>query len=65
MIVDVRKAEQEWFTRKSAAAYIGATVSYIKSKNLNGQLPFRRDGKLVFIRRRDLDRMMSKMQKVY
>ena len=60
----VRVIEQEWMTRKSAAAYLGTTVSYIKDKNLSGQLPYCKDGKLVFIRRGDLDRMIEKM-KVY
>lgn len=56
---EVRVVEQEWFTRQGAAAYVGATVSYIKGKNLSGELPYARDGKLVFIRRRDLDKFME------
>ncbi len=61
---EVRVVEQEWFTRKGAAAYIGCTVSYIKDKNLSGELPYVKDGKLAFIRRRDLDRMLEQ-KRVY
>ena len=59
---EVRVVEQEWFTRQGAASYVGTTVSYIKGKNLNGELPYCKDGKLVFIRRRDLDRMLERMR---
>lgn len=56
---EVRVVEQEWFTRQGAADYVGASVSYIKAKNLGGELPYSKDGKLVFIRRRDLDKFME------
>lgn len=62
--VEVRVVEQEWFTRQGAAKYVGATVSYIKGKNLSGELPYVKDGKLAFIRRRDLDRMLEQ-KRVY
>lgn len=58
----VRVVEQEYMDRKEAAKFLGTKESYVKAKNLGGELPYCRDGKKVFIRVRDLVKMVERMR---
>ncbi len=55
----VKTIDKVWLTQKSASAYLGVSVDFIKDLRLSGQLPYYMLGKLVFIKKNDLDKIIE------
>jgi excisionase family DNA binding protein len=51
----------EWFTVQEAAAYLKLTVQTIRSYVKSGKLPAYRNGRVIRIKRIDLDAFFKKL----
>lgn len=57
---EVAEVSRIWLTRKDAAKYLGVSVKYIQRLNDSAQLRYSKVGGLVFIRKEDIDRLLTK-----
>jgi len=60
----VRDVEKVWMTRHEAAKYLGVSYDWVKRQNLGGGLSYYKVDGVVFIAKRDLDKLITK-NKVY
>jgi excisionase family DNA binding protein len=52
--------QRRWLDVKAAAAYLGATVSFVRALLWDGEVPLVRAGKRFIVDRQDLDAWMTR-----
>lgn len=58
--VDIKKIEPVYLNNRAAADYLQVSPTWLEDRRNNGELPYCKIGKYVFMKKTDLDKMIER-----